>query len=138
VKELNEEENFDLPMTPMIDIVFQMLIFFLLATTIQEEERDLQINLPPGAQGSKQGAAAGTRLSIGVRKDGAYTLGGAVLEFNELRKRLTDAARSKDKPQVSLRGDRQAPYEKIAQVLQLCNETGIDKVNVDFRFVGSQ
>ena len=134
MRALNEEDDFNLPMTPMIDIVFQLLIFFLLATTIAEEERDIQINLPAGSQGDLHGPAAGTRLIVGVRKDGGASLGGQPIEWPELRKRLIDAARGQEKPQVFVRGDKEAPHGKVAQVYQICREAGIKNVNEEFRF----
>ena len=62
MKALTEEENFELPMTPMIDIVFQLLIFFLLATTIRQEELDVMVRIPAGKHGS-QAAATSVRPS---------------------------------------------------------------------------
>lgn len=134
MKALNEEDEFALSLTPMIDIVFQLLIFFLLATTIVEEERDLQVNLPKGSEGAARGAAAGTRLVISVRNDGTTTLGGVVMEWKELGRRLTEAGRAKDKPQVFLRGDENAPYGKVAKVLQLCAKANLRKVQVEYRY----
>lgn len=132
MKVLVDEENFDIPMTPMLDIVFQLLIFFLLATTIQEEERDLLINLTSGSMGAEQGAAATTPLVLSVRKDGSYTLGGVVIEWGELRKRLLDAGRGKAKRVGYVRPDKGVAHEKVAQVYQLCAEAGIE-LHEDFR-----
>ena len=133
MKALNEEEDFSIPMTPMIDIVFQLLIFFLLATTIQKEEVDLQIQLTKGTQGVRGGGEAQTRLIIGVRNDGSYTLGAVAIEWLELRKRVMDAARGKVKPSVQLRADKDAPHGKVAWVYQLCEEIGVN-VNEKFSY----
>ena len=129
MKALNDEEDFSIPMTPMIDVVFQLLIFFLLATTVQEEELDLTINLPSGSQGAKRGDAGGTRLVVSVRKDGSVSLGGMAVEWPELRKRLADAGRAKDKPQVFVGGDEEAPNGKVARVFQFCAEAGLRSIN---------
>jgi len=133
MKALIEEDNFELPLTPMIDIVFLLLIFFLLATTISEEEVDLAVNLPGGTQGAPAGEAAGTRLIVSVRKDGSITLGGQELPWEEIKQRVLDAGRRQDQPRVYLRGDQEAPYGKVADVLQLCQEAGIKQVNCEFR-----
>jgi len=133
MKALNEEEDYSIPMTPMIDIVFQLLIFFLLASTVADEERDIQINLPRGTQGEARGAAAGTRLVVGLRQDGSVTLGGQAIELPELRKRLNDAGRAKEKPSISIRWDRKAFVEKAAAVLQYCAEAGLDRVKFEYQ-----
>ncbi len=134
MKSLNDEDDFSLQMTPMIDIVFQLLIFFLLATTIAEEERDLNIALPEGSQGASLGSKARNRLVINVRTDGEVSLGGTNMDWNDLRIRLIEAGRKKDKPSVFLRGDKKAPYGKVAKVLQLCSEADLRKVQVEYRY----
>ena len=132
MKALTDEENFEIPMTPMIDIVFQLLIFFLLATTIQQEELDVSVRIPPGQQGSPTGVSTAKRISISVRKDGAFTFGGQVVGWEDLRKKVFDAAAGGNKPVVTLRGDREAQYGAVAKVLQLCQEAKLENVNVQF------
>lgn len=135
MKALNEEDEFSLSLTPMIDIVFQLLIFFLLATTIVEEERNLKVALPSGTEGARRGAAAGNKLVISVRNDGTTALGGVAMDWDELGRRLTEAGRVKEKPQVFLRGDESAPYGKVAKVLQLCAKSELRKVQVEYRYI---
>ena len=133
MKALNEEEDYTIPMTPMIDIVFQLLIFFLLAATVAEEARDLQINLTKGSQGEQRGAQAGARLVVSVRRDGSYTLGGSAIDLKELRRRVLDAGKNKEKPIGTLRPDKDAPHGSGAAIYQLFTEAGI-KVNEDFNY----
>jgi biopolymer transport protein ExbD len=132
VKELLEEDDVSLPMTPMIDVVFQLLIFFLLATTVAEEELDLQVRLAAGDQGAARAAATGTHLVIGVRKDGSLTLSGMPIDMSELRKRLEAVGRGREKPQVFVRGDRDAPYGRVALVYQVCVKSGLQNVTVPY------
>jgi biopolymer transport protein ExbD len=134
VKELTEEDDFTLPMTPLIDIVFQLLIFFLLATTVKEEELDLQIRLAAGDQGAPRGTAAGAILNIGVRKDGTVTLSGQEIEIGDLEKRLKEVGLAREKPKVFVRGDRDAPYGKVAQVYQMCVRCNLSDVIVPYVF----
>lgn len=132
MKELIEDEDFALPMTPMIDIVFQLLIFFLLATTIQQEELDVMVRIPPGQFGSAKGVAAAKRISISVRRDGTPTFGGQVVTWDDLRRKVFDAAAAQPKPIVSLRGDKEAAFGGVARVIQLCQEAKLENVNVQF------
>jgi biopolymer transport protein ExbD len=130
---VEDDEEFSLPFTPMIDIVFLLLIFFLLATTMKQEEIDMQVNLPPGQEGPSRSLLQGLRLVINIRRDGTATLGGQAFEFPELRRRILEAGRQKEKPRVFIRGDQMAPYGKVAEVLQCCQAAGIEKVNCEFR-----
>ena len=94
---VQEEDDFALRMTPMIDIVFQLLIFFLLATSIKEEELDIQVNLPSTDTGAQRASAAGTRRFINVRKDSSVTLGGAPIAWDDLKKKLDEDGKAKQK-----------------------------------------
>lgn len=135
MKELTEEDDFTLPMTPLVDIVFLLLIFFLLATTIkQEDEVDLEIRLAAGDQGTPRGTAAGAVLNISVRKDGTVTLSGQEIEIGDLEQRLKEVGLAREKPKVYVRGDRDAPYGKVAQVYQMCVRCDLSNVTVPFFF----
>jgi biopolymer transport protein ExbD len=134
VKALLDEDEVNVPMTPMIDVVFQLLIFFLLATTVKEEELDLHIRLAAGDQGAARAASAGTHLVIGVRKDGSLTLSGMPIEMADLRKRLEAVGRARQKPQVFVRGDREAPHGRVALVYQVCVRSGLQDVKVPYTF----
>lgn len=127
---VQEEDDFNLPMTPMIDIVFQLLIFFLLATTITEEELDIQVKLPPTDTGAQRASAAGTRRFINVRKDSSVTLGGAPITWEDLKKKLDEDGKMKDKPKIYLRADASAPHGTVHKVLQLCIKAGLKEVNM--------
>ncbi len=131
MKALIEEENFELPMTPMIDIVFQLLIFFLLATTIKQEELDVSVRIPSGQHGS-QGVTTVRPVSISVRKDGTPTFGGQVVTWEQLRAKVIEAASQTPKPPVNLRGDRDTAFGGVARVIQLCQEVKLENVNVQF------
>jgi biopolymer transport protein ExbD len=132
MKALTDEEDFTLPMTPMIDIVFQLLIFFLLATTIRQEELDVMVRIPPGKHGAPTGAAAIRPISISVRKDGTPTFGGQIVTWEQLREKVIEAASQPVKPVVNLRGDKEAAFGGVARVIQLCQEVKLENVNVQF------
>jgi biopolymer transport protein ExbD len=130
VKELTEDEDFSLSMTPMITIVFLVLIFLLLITTTMKVESSPQIRLVSGDQDAPLGATDGAVLNIGVRKDGSVTLSGQEIEVDTLEKRLKEIGKAAVKPRVFVRGDREAPYGKVAQVYQLCVRCNLSDVIV--------
>lgn len=132
MKALIDEENFELPMTPMIDIVFQLLIFFLLATTIKQEDLDVTVRVPSGKYGSQTGATTVRPISISVRKDGTPTFGGQVVTWEQLRSKVIESAAQPQKPIVNLRGDKETAFGGVARVIQLCQEAKLENVNVQF------
>ena len=62
-------------MTPMIDIVFLLLIFFLVATTFREEEREMQVALP-FASSSAPISTMLKEFIVNVMEDGTVIVGG--------------------------------------------------------------
>lgn len=62
--EVHGRENVDVPMTPMIDIVFQLLVFFIMTFKIVAMEGDFNINMPQAAQGSPSTTQINLVLSL--------------------------------------------------------------------------
>lgn len=122
------DDDFSLPMAPLIDIVFNLLVFFLLATTIVDEESALNIVLPAGRHGEAPGWEAGD-IVLSVDRDGIVVYEGRAVGMEDLREILAEAGARKPPPRVVLRGDRDAPYGHIAGVLDMCRGAGLTRVS---------
>ncbi|MCX7804519.1 MAG: biopolymer transporter ExbD [Planctomycetota bacterium] len=123
-----DDDDFSLPMTPLIDIVFNLLVFFLLATTIVEEESALHIVLPSGRHGEAADKEGG-EIVLSVDRDGIVVYGGRAVGMEELREILAEAGARKPPPRVVLRGDRDAPYGHVAGVLDMCRGAGLTRIS---------
>ncbi len=119
-----------LEMTPLIDVVFLLLIFFLITTTFSKNhEAEIPINLPKAVTGKK--ATSGEKVVLFVTKDGQVDLKGEKsVTGDTLKAKL--AALYKDNPHanVVLKGDKQATHGKIIEVLDEIKQTGFEKVNL--------
>jgi len=116
-------------MTPMVDVVFQLILFFLLGTKFTEMERKIGLEIPRVTTASNL-AAAPQRQIVNVYRDGALTLDGAPVTLDELGTRL-DAARSqRSDPGVLVRGDAQGQFQRIAEVLTACKQAGIRELGI--------
>lgn len=125
-------------MTPMIDVVFLLIIFFMLVSQIQRA-RLVELELP-----EIENAAAATppRDSVlvinivpGAGDTGAYRLG--TLEFNDdltgrdaLVRHLVRERERRTDPVVLVRADRTEPYERVHPVLQAVSEAGLARVHL--------
>jgi biopolymer transport protein ExbD len=119
-------------MAPLIDIVFQLLIFFMLATTYDKaakEERELGIELPAAAS-AQEPVAVPDELVIGVFRDGKLSLSGRAVERAELESALASAARSNASLPVTIRGDRLVHHEDVVSVIDACGLAGLTNVAV--------
>lgn len=119
-----------LDLTPIIDMVFLLLIFFLVATTFNQIEREMKIVLP-------QAASAGPismnlrELIVNVDAQGAIIVAGNRLSEADLRELVSQAVGVNPNQKVTIRGDQSASYASIAAVLDICKSAGIQEPYLD-------
>ena len=126
LREENEEE-FVLNLTSMSDIVFLMLIFFMLATTYVDPEHALGVELPHASSAS---TGPPEELVINVLEDGTYVLGGEIVTRATLEQTLADTARTAPETPVTIRGHRLAHHEAIVTVMDACGLAGLHNLSI--------
>ncbi len=117
-------------LTPVIDMVFLLLIFFLVATTFHQTEREMQIALPE-AVSSGPISISMRELIVNVTSDGSVIVGGQAIGLGELRTIVSEAVSANPDQKVTVRGDRAATYASIAGVLDVCKGAGIAEPYLD-------
>lgn len=120
-------EEFALHLTSMTDIVFLMLVFFMLATTFVDPERALGVELPAASSSDE---APREELVINVLEDGSYVVAGEVLERTALVEHLRQTAASAPETPVTIRGHRLARHEAIVTVMDACGLAGLRNLSV--------
>ena len=123
-------DDLTIEMTPMIDMVFLLLIFFLVATTFQQVEREMQIALPK-ASASGPISANLRELVINVDHEGAIYVGGRPIEVDALQTIVTEAVATNPEQKVAVRGDRNTAYANIVRVLDVCKAGGVQEPYLD-------
>jgi len=117
--------------TPMIDIVFLLIIFFLVSSHLASQEVLVELALPEAATGREPVGEQGGRITINVLPDGGILLGGAPVGPEELGRRLTfEAAEGGPDLEVRIRSDRDVAYNFIEPVLIACARAGIWNVGL--------
>lgn len=119
-----------LDLTPVIDMVFLLLIFFLAATTFQQNEREMNVALPSAAAVMPISAAL-REIVVNVDEKGAIIVGGKPMQAEELRELIAGAVANNPEQKVSVRGDRKAAYEHIVRVLDTCKAAGVQEPYLD-------
>jgi len=114
-------------MTPMIDIVFQLIIFFLLTNHLVQQETQIKIALPEATSGEQQEFDDNApRVTINVQSDGQVSLGSGVVNIAELTDRLAEKrAASGNSLEVRIRSDRHVPYRVVEPIMLACTKVGI-------------
>lgn len=125
-EELADDIGFQL--TPLIDCVFLLLIFFLVATTYQDPERELDVELPPAESGSEREALE--EIVLNVFRDGRVALHGREVDGDGLRSELERAAAHDPLTPVTIRGDARAEHARIVAVMDACALAGLSNLSV--------
>lgn len=122
-----EEPN--LILTPVIDIMLLLLIFFMVATEFADEERHLEISLPTTSD-----AAALTSLpdpaTVNVSATGDIFLQGEPVAVADLERRLGAMRENYPGQAVLIRGDGTTAYQRIMDVLSAVKRAGIASVSL--------
>ncbi len=119
-----------LEMTPMIDIVFLLMIFFLVASKLDEADRAIDVVLPE-ASAAQPLTTRPREFVINIDRDGNYFAGARPVRLEELEQLLVQAAT--DNPQrqtVIVRGDEEVPHKFVVAAMNACVQAGIDDYQV--------
>ncbi len=118
-------------MTPMIDVVFLLIIFFLVSSHLARQEAQMELPLPFADSGVAADEIAGRRLTLNVTGEGAMVLAGRPVSRDELSRRLVAAHQAAGgELEVRIRGNRDVPYRHIAPIMLSCARTGIWNVTI--------
>ncbi len=114
-----------LSLTPLIDIVFLLLIFFLVATRFAEEEREMDVLLPE-ASAAQPLTSKPRELFINIDHDGRYYVTGKIVTLKELQPLLHAAyVNNPGTASVVIRADRRCPFEYVVSAMNACNRAKI-------------
>ncbi|MCH8251429.1 MAG: biopolymer transporter ExbD [Planctomycetes bacterium] len=130
IKVREENTSLAIELTPMIDMVFLLLIFFLVATTFQQSEREMRIALP-FAKSSGPISATLRELIVNVDDTGAIIVSGRRIELADLETMVAEAVARNPEQKVTVRGDRNTAYANIVSVLDICKGAGIQEPYLD-------
>ena len=122
---------------PLLDMVFLLLIFFLVATSFAQEERDQRVRLPVTSS-PKPLSAPPRQVIINILADGTTKVGARAYEREELQKLLARVAKNEPERMVLIRADEQSLHKYFAGVASLCRNVGINEVKIGYIFQGPQ
>ncbi len=128
--EIRDDESTELQLAPLLDCMFLLLIFFLLATTMKKIQNELDLMLPQSHAAKEVPEAAGT-LVLGIDRAGRFYVDGVAAGRGKVRVALR-AARDERRP-VRLDADAETPYRQIVEMITLCEWEGVDHVKLNTR-----
>ncbi len=114
----------ELQLAPMLDVVFQLLIFFLVAFEFQRSELDMKVQVPSAQEGADPKRARG-EIIVNVRENGEVVVENQTMTQQQLREKLTAIAKQHENQPIRLRGDAKCEYQTIVEVIDTCQKAGI-------------
>jgi biopolymer transport protein ExbD len=125
-------EDPTLNLTPMIDVILTLVIFFMVATKFTDEERAMGVKVPSV---SSQGAvtAAPEPKIVNVFADGHILLGTQQVSLDDLTQQLIAARGQYHKVSVLVRGDRATTHGRMTEVYDACRRAGISEVAISVK-----
>jgi biopolymer transport protein ExbD len=126
IRNAHSEADVNLDFVPMVDVLFNLLIFFLLATSMAQVEREMRIALPH-ASASGPISSVLREFIINIDAEGKAFVAGKPVDDDSLGGMLRSAIASNPDQKVSVRGDRTTAYANVARVLDLCKGCGVQQ-----------
>ena len=114
----------------MIDVMFILIIFFLVTTTFKEEEIDHMVNLPTDARNQSLTQSTDTLVKINIRKSGAYVVQGKQVTEEEIDKFMATELAKKPELKVLIRCDQDAKHLYLANIMSICRHVGVSRANI--------
>ena len=112
----------------MIDVVFLLIIFFLVSSHLARQESQLPLSLPDAVSGQDADSQR-DRIVVNVLASGELLLAGRVVSVTELQQRLAfEQSSHQGDLEVRIRGDRQVPFRAVQPILLAVSRSGISKI----------
>lgn len=119
----------DVPMTPMIDVVFQMLIYFVLTFEIPDKMSQMQVWRPAGESASKVDQPVFDPMRITVY-NGYYALNDTRVSLNTLERTFNRLADLNPTQNIIVVSTADSKHKELVAVLNLLNKSGLESISL--------
>ncbi len=122
----------DLNVTNLIDLGFTLLIIFMIATPLINQEQAIRVNLPTESKRSQEEPDNKlTFQTISINQDGVHYWGNRQIMFSELPELLAQEARKKEPSVIRIRADWTLQYQKVITLMDEIKKHNLSKITFD-------
>ncbi|CAI8158381.1 ExbD/TolR family protein [Pseudidiomarina mangrovi] len=125
-KRIREDEDAAIDMTPMLDIVFIMLIFFIVTTSFVKEA-GIDVNKPDASQATKKPSA---NIFIAIRANGEVWMDKRMVDVERVGANIERLLAEQPTDMVVIQADKEAKHGVVVQVMDQIKEAGIEKISI--------
>ena len=122
------EEEVDVNLTPLIDVVFLLLIFFMVSTTFIRES-EIELTLPEASAEARDEPV--DKIDIAIDKSGRFFVNGSALintQLATIRQALNDAKPDDGDPIVIISADAAATHQSVVTVMDAARQAGLTRI----------
>jgi len=120
IRSRETEPDEDINMTSLLDVLFILIIFFLVTTTFKQLEDDRRVELPVDQRNQAIANKAGDVVKINIRKSGQFVIMGKPATEEEVEKTMKNAVTKRPEVKVLIRADKESRHLYLANVLSIC------------------
>ena len=122
----------ELNFTNLIDVAFTLLIIFMIATPLIQQEQAIEVSLPTESKRDQAKPDKDvTFQTIGINRAGEYFWGTRKIDFQELPDLLAEAARREKPPVLRIRADWSLQYQKVISLMDEIKKHNLNKLTFD-------
>ncbi len=126
-------EEMSVNLTPLIDVVFLLLIFFMVTTTFREES-EIEIDLPQAA--NKPVEQVGNPLEVLIDRDGRFYIDNKLVintQLDTLKRALRKAKGDRKNPPVIISADAKSPHQSVVTAMDAARQIGLVRMSIATR-----
>ena len=117
-------------LTPMIDVVFLLIMFFIVSNNMIQQDTAIAVDLPMAESGIPPQEQQTRQLTLTIPQPGMIYVGAMEVDGAELRRILVDCRRDwGEEAEVLIRTNKDIPFGEIRPILQMAAESGITPVS---------
>ena len=124
-----EEEEAEVSMSPLIDCVFLLLIFFIVSTMTKKQNKDIDISLPVSSSAEKL-IPSNQELVIGIDQKKNIFFEGEHVSLNGLHAELREIGVLEPDRRIRLDADGKTPLGRVVEILDLCQFNNLTNVGI--------
>ena len=134
----NAEESLFINLTPMIDVILTLLIFFMAATKLydwDEQKLDVQVPVVSSAQPLTD---TPDDVKLRISREGTIAYNDDIIDLAEVKDRLRAARKNYPEQGVMIRADGRVEHQKVAEVMSACHAAGIGRILFSVREISDE
>jgi len=122
----------DLNVTNLIDLGFTLLIIFMIATPLIQQEQTIPVNLPvEGKRNQARQASDNDFQPISISHDGRYYFGSRQVNYKELETLVAGLGARQKQPVIRIRADGTLQYQQVIRLMALLEKNNLSKITFD-------